>query len=116
MSSDSRSPEAPIYKLSAQVTPPQDPSEYRVTDHFRYRKKHRRNPTITSEIVRACFEEGQIKHTQVSNEFFFEIELDYRYRVVVALRDEAFLEDEQKHRALTVYAVDGDHDVDEGWQ
>lgn len=116
MSSDSRAPEAPIYKLSTTVTPPRNPSEYRITDHFRYRMNHRQNPSITSDIVRRCFEEGRIKHTQSAERFFFELELDYCYRVVVAVRDEAFLVDEEKHRALSVYAVDSDHEVEEGWR
>ncbi len=116
MSSDSRSPEAPIYKLSASVSPPRDPSAYRITDHFRDRLNFRQNPTVDGKIVRRCFEEGQIKHTQVADRFFFELELDYRYRVVVALRDEAFLEEAEKHRAVTVYAVDGNHDVNSEWR
>ncbi len=114
MSSESASPEDPTFSLSMPI--PRDPSAYRITDHFRYRLNHRRNPSIDGEIVRHCFEEGCIKHTQVSNYFFFELELDYRYRVVVALRDEAFLHEEEKHRALSVYAVDGNHDVDEEWR
>jgi len=116
VSSESQTPEAPIYKLSASVSPPRDPSAYRVTDHFRYRLSHRQNPSINGKIVRRCFEEGRIKHTQAADRFFFELELDYRYRIVVAVRDEAFLEPKEKHRALTVYAVDSDHDVEEGWQ
>jgi len=116
MSSDSNTPEAPIYNLSTSVTPPREPSKYRITDHFRYRMNHRQNPTITDEIVRRCFEEGRIKHTQVADRFFFELELDYRYRVVVAVRDEAFLIDEEKHRAVTVYAIDGNHDVEPEWR
>ncbi len=116
MSSESAAPDEPIYKLSASVTPPREPEAYRITDHFRYRLNHRRNPSIDGEIVRPCIEDGQVKHTQQADRFFFELELDYRFRVVVALRDEAFLDDEEKHRALTVYAVNGDHEVAEaGW-
>lgn len=116
MSSESAAPEDAIYKLSARVTPPREPEAYRITDHFRYRLNHRRNPSIDGEIVRRCIEEGVVKHTQQAERFFFELELDYRFRVVVALRDEAFLQEEEKHRALTVYAVDGDHDVEGGWR
>jgi len=116
VSSESPTPETPIYKLSASVSPPRDPSAYRITDHFRYRLSHRQNPSINGEIVRRCFEDGRIKHTQAADRFFFELELDYRFRVVVALRDEAFLEETEKHRAVTVYAVDGNHDVDSEWR
>jgi len=116
VSSESRSSDEAIYNLSASVTPPREPSDYRITDHFRYRVNHRRNPSIDGEIVRSCFEEGRIKHTQQANRFFFELELDHLFRVVVELRDEAFLEESEKHRALTVYAVGETHDVDEEWR
>jgi hypothetical protein len=114
MSSESAPPEEPRYTLS--LTPPRQPEAYRITDHFRQRLKRRKNPTITGDIVRRCIEDGQLKRTQVSHHFFFELQLDYRFRVVVALRDEAFLEQEEKHRALSVYAVDSDHAVEEGWR
>jgi len=116
VSSESTSPEEAIYNLSASVSPPREPSDYRITDHFRYRLNHRRNPSIDGEIVRRCFEEGRIKHTQDAERFFFELELDHRFRVVVELRDEAFLEEKEKHRALTVYAVGETHDVDQEWR
>jgi len=116
MSSEHRAPEEPNYRLSARVTPPRDPAAYRITDHFRYRMNHRQNPSIDGDTVRRCFEAGQIKHTEAANRFIFELDLGYRYRVVVALRDEAFLREEEKHRALTVYAVDEDHEVEAGWQ
>jgi len=114
VSSDSKSPQDAVYKLD--VTPPRDPAAYRITDHFRYRMNHRRNPSIDGDLVRRCIEEGRIKHTQEANRFFFELELDYRFRVLVALRDSAFFDPEQKHRALTVYAVGADHGVEEGWE
>jgi len=116
VSSESRSLEEAIYKLSTSVTPPREPSDYRITDHFRYRLNHRRNPSIDGEIVRRCFQEGRIKHTQRADRFFFELELDHHFRVVVELRDEAFLEESEKHRALTVYAVGETHQVDEEWR
>jgi len=35
--------------------------------------------------------------------------------VIVELRDVAFFQEAEKHRALTVFAKGADHDLDEGW-
>lgn len=103
----------PRYRLSQSLPVPREPSAYRITEHFRFRVSRRTNPSVDGEIIRRCIEEGELKTTQQADRFIFEFEAGYTWRLIVALRDEAFLQDEEKHRAVTVYAVDGEHDEPE---
>jgi len=114
MSSEHHTPEDATYSLSTSVTPPREPSAYRITDHFRYRMNHRQNPSVDGDIIRRCFEEGRIKNTAQANRFIFELNADHRWWVVVEVRDAAFFQESEKHRALTVFAKGSDHDA-EGW-
>jgi hypothetical protein len=100
------------YSLSVPI--PRDPSAYRITDHFRFRMNRRKNPSIDTDTVRRCIEEGRVKSTQSPDRFIFELELGYRWWVIVEIRDEAFLEESEKHRAVTVFAKGTDHD-EPGW-
>ncbi|NHX37191.1 MULTISPECIES: hypothetical protein [Halolamina] len=113
MSKHDSSPEA-VYKLSTSVSPPREPSAYRITDHFRYRMNHRQNPSVDGDIIRRCFEDGRIKNTAQADRFIFELDADHRWWLIVELRDEAFFQESEKHRALTVFAKGSDHDA-EGW-
>jgi len=63
MSSEHQATEDATYSLSTSITPPREPSAYRITDHFRYRMNHRQNPSVDGDIIRRCFKHGRIKNT-----------------------------------------------------
>ncbi|WP_049980237.1 hypothetical protein [Halolamina rubra] len=115
MSSEHQTAEDATYSLSTSITPPREPSAYRITDHFRYRMNHRQNPSVDGDIIRRCFEHGRIKNTSQADRFIFELDAEHRWWVIVELRDVAFFQEAEKHRALTVFAKGADHDLDEGW-
>lgn len=96
--------------------PPREPSEYRITDHFRYRMNHRQNPSVDGDIIRRCFKDGRIKNTAQADRFIFELDGDHRWWLIVELRDEAFFQESEKHRALTVFAKGADHSVESEWR
>lgn len=116
MTSESHSPEDAVYSLLASVMPPREPSEYRITDHFRYRMNHRQNPSVDGDIIRRCFKDGRIKNTAQADRFIFELDGDHRWWLIVELRDEAFFQESEKHRALTVFAKGADHSVESEWR
>ncbi len=101
-----------VYRVSTSITPPREPSAYRITDHFRYRMNHRQNPSVDGDIIRRCFEHGRIKNTSQADRFIFELDGKHRWWIVVELRDQAFLCEGEKHRALTVFAKGSDHEPD----
>ncbi len=54
------------------------------------------------------------EHSQ-ADRFIFELDAEHQWWVIVELRDVAFFQEAEKHRALTVFAKGADHDLDEGW-
>lgn len=110
MSSESQPSE---HRFTLSVPIPREPSAYRMTEHFRFRKSRRENPSVDGEVIRRCIEDGRIKRTQSADRFIFEWEAGWTWWVIVELREEAFLQEAEKHRALTVFARDAEHDEPE---
>jgi len=94
------------HKYTIKTTAPRDPDEYWVTDHFQSMKLRREDPEITTEIINEVVKKGHIKSGS-KGRYIFEHEIDgWRWWIVVELSDEAFLNEDKKHIALTVYSPD----------
>lgn len=100
------------------VPVPRDPEQYRTTTHFGQRLRDRVPEDIQGRVVAECITEGRCHGTtprdaeadrdDIVQTFGFDHHLEGRHwRVVVGLRERAFLSRGREHLALTVYEVDG---------
>jgi hypothetical protein len=65
----------------------------------------REDPAPSRATVEATLAEGRIEATDVADRFVFAHRHDgWPWRVIVKVRDEAFLETEHQHLLLTVYS------------
>jgi hypothetical protein len=101
----------PVYRLS--FTLPRDVSEYEPTSHFLERLKYRTDPEPSKDIARQVIEEGRILCPHGKDQVIFEAAIEedgvfpdeYDWRVVVAVNRDAFVEENERHRLLTIYAL-----------
>lgn len=87
------------------LTPPRDIEAYAVTEHFYHMLVRREDPAPSRAIVETTLAEGRIEATAVDGRFIFAHRQDgWPWRVIVKIRDEAFLEADSEHLLLTVYS------------
>ena len=105
--------------VTVPVAPPRDPSAYRATDHFRNRLRERVDDVERDRIPRTLIETGRVcrvvdhdaddvpvverahKGTPIA---FTMTGPDKRpWTLVAALRPSAFVDPDEKHRAVTIF-------------
>ena len=93
---------------------PRDPAEYRAGVHFAQRLRERVPEALRDRVVRESIEQGYCRGASPPDSidgdgsmvqaFAFERELEgVEWTVVVGIMREAYLRDEAKHKAITVY-------------
>ena len=96
---------------------PRDPGEYMASTHLGMRLRERVPEHLRSRVIRECIEEGVCRGTtpprdlddefDIFQSFAFEKAIGHvEWRVIVGVRPRAFVDDDVKHVALTVYAKD----------
>lgn len=94
-------------KYSATITPPRDPDQYEMSEHFHSMLIRRENPEANSETIEKVLENGHIKSTHKSGRYIFEYEVDgWEWWIVVEMVDDALVEQEVNHIAVTIYSPD----------
>jgi hypothetical protein len=99
------------------VTPPRDPREYRATRHFSNRLRERVDERDRDQLPRTLIDRGRI--TRVAGDgvdadvpddehgatvaFTTTGPRERPWTLVAALRPVAFIDDEERHRALTIW-------------
>jgi len=87
---------------------PRTPDAYRITDHFRYRFKHRPPPKPTGAIINSCITNGTAKETHMEDRFIFDDDSFSRlWRLVVAWDSNL-----EEWRAITIFSPDA-HDIED---
>jgi len=108
-----------IKHVNLSVPVPLDPSQYRPTVHFGQRLRERVPDGIQDDVIEDCIREGGChgvsprkcednidEHEDVVQFFGFDGRLNGRHwRVVVGLREAAYLDRGREHLAVTVYEV-----------
>lgn len=97
-----------------------DISEYEPSTHFMERLKYRKNPEPSKEIAQEVVEEGEVYSTHEPDRIFFEKKIKGGghwdsnvniWRVLAAINEEAFYNEDAYHTLLTIYAKKP-HNVD----
>jgi hypothetical protein len=97
------------------VAPPREPSAYRATDHFRNRLRERvdehRRGTLPADLIR----DGRVRRVPASAgdvpdhergacvAFSTATATGRPWTLIAALRPAAFVSDDERHRAVTIY-------------
>jgi len=97
---------------------PRDPEAYRATIHFGQRLRERVPDEKRDAVVRECIEHGECsgsspprndEHDTVRQYFAFDRSYaGRRWRMIVAIRPQAYLDADEKHLAVTIIEVDDD--------
>lgn len=107
----------PVYRVA--FTLPRDITQYEPTQHFLERLKYRTDPDPSKDIARRVIEEGHILCPHGKEEVVFEAELEgegvfadtHTWHVIVAVDRDAFVQEDTRHRLLTIYADDAHGDA-----
>lgn len=108
-----------VKHVQVNVPVPRDPDRYRATIHFGQRAKSRLPDDKRDRIIRECIEDGWCRaatrkfgdgeHEGVKQFYQFQKEIaDREWRVVVGIRPDAILEEDERHLAVTVMEVGDD--------
>lgn len=105
-------------KVTVAFEVPREPSEYSAGVHFTQRLRERVPEELRDRVVSECIRHGVCRGTgepqstddadDIKQWFQFDREVEgVEWRVIVGVKEAAFVEPEIKHLAVTVYAVGG---------
>jgi|APHM01.1.fsa_nt_gi hypothetical protein len=104
--------------VTVPVAPPRETAEYRTTTHFIDRLRERVDERDRDHLLRILIEDGQISRTRAGDDLADDVPADEvgatvaftttgpgdrPWTLIAALRPAAFVDEDERHRALTIW-------------